>query len=235
MKFVLGALVLLASLFWAAGALASIPTDLEARSRAGILHVCRDREPTQSGYVVCDTQVAGDDSEYTGAECAAVSLPAECTIDFLPRVKLTGTLLLIEDDAADDGFGGIDVATGFVLDLEAHGQRRKLVEIVQGNEIGHWNGFDEAFLVDPTTAVAFSDAAKTAFNFPSDNLLTLGTALSELAQAGYPTVDFTGTIPLVVSMKRVKPKRIVDASEPGDSLASAARFKVVIQFARARP
>jgi hypothetical protein len=219
----------------ATAAFASIPEDLEERTRSGIVHVCRDREPGQADYVVCVEQaVLGDpESEYTASECTAAGLPAVCTIDFLPKVKITGTMLVVNDDFAEDEEGGSDQATAVVLDVKARNQTQRIVEIFAGDEIGHWNSFTEAFLVDPTTTIEFSDAEKTAFNFASENLIAAGDELKALAQAAYPTADLTGTIALLTSVKRAKPKKSLDHSG-ADPLASAASFKIVVQFARVR-
>jgi 23S rRNA U2552 (ribose-2'-O)-methylase RlmE/FtsJ len=230
-------LALLAAVTGATAALASIPDDLEGRTRSGILHVCRDREPGQPDYVQCDAHEVEVDptTPYTGAECAAAGLPAECTIDFLPKVKVTGTMLLVNDDVARDEAADFITATAIVLDLKAKGQRARILDVFDGAEIGHWNEFDEIFLVDSQQNITFSDAEKTAFNFASDNLSPVGEAVRALAQAAYPTVDFTNTVAMLTSVKRAKPKKNVDHSSGTDPLASAAQFKVVIQFARVLP
>jgi hypothetical protein len=229
-------LTLLAALAGASAAFASIPTDLPERTRSGILHVCRDREPGAPDYVQCVAHVVVDDDEtpYTGAECTAAGLPAECTIDFLPKVKITGTLLLVNDDFAEDEAADFITETAVVLDVKAKGRRARILEIFQEDDLGHWNGFDEAFLVDPANQIQFSDAEKTAFNFASDNLTSVGTALRTLAAEAYPTVDFTGTVAMLTSVKRSKPKKGLDHTG-ADPLASAATFKIVVQFARALP
>lgn len=229
---ILGLLAALAT----APALASIPDDLEGRTRAGILHVCRDREPGQPDYVECDAHVdAGDPTtEYTGEECAAAGLPAVCTIDFVPKVKVTGTMLLVNDDVAENEENDFITATAIVLDVKAKNRRARLLEVIDGAAIGHWNDFDETFLVDRTTNIAFSDADRTAFNFASDNLEALGEALRELALQAYPDANLTNTVAMITSVKRSQPKKNID-HDGLDPLASAARFKIVIQFARILP
>jgi hypothetical protein len=226
----------LAAFAGATAAYASIPTDLPERTRSGIVHVCRDREPGQPDYVQCSEHVDDVDptSEYTAAECTAAGLPAECTIDFLPKVKVTGTMLLVNDDFAEDEASDFITATAVVLDVKAKKARARILDVFQTDELGHWNSFDETFLVDPATAIAFSDADRTAFNFASDNLAEVGEALRQLAIAGYPTVDFTNTVAMITSVKRSKPKKNVD-HDGVDPLASAAQFKIVIQFARLLP
>jgi hypothetical protein len=228
---------LLAALAGAPAALASIPDDLEGRTRSGIVHVCRDREPGQPDYVQCDAHEVEADptTPYTGAECTAAGLRAECTIDFLPKVKVTGTMLLVNDDVARDEASDFITATAIVLDLKAKKQRARILDVFDGAEIGHWNAFDETFLVDRQQSIAFSDVEKTAFNFASDNLSPVGEAVLALAQAAYPDVDFTNTVAMLTSVKRSKPKKNVDHSAGDDPLASAAQFKVVIQFARVLP
>jgi hypothetical protein len=218
-------------------ALASIPNDLPERSRSGVIHVCRDREPTQSGYVQCIAHEVVDDATtpYTAAECVDAGLPARCTIDFIPKVKVTGTMLLVNDDFAEDESGGSITATAIVLDVKAKKQTARILEAFDGDEIGHWNSFDETFLVDRTTKIAFSDADKTAFNFASDdNLVPMGDAIRALAELAYPDAALAGTVPIITSVKRSQPKKNID-HDGLDPLASAARFKIVIQFARAQP
>ena len=229
-------LAVLTALGGATAALASIPDDLNGRTNSGIVHVCRDREPGQPDYVQCDAHEVEVDptTPYTGAECTAASLPAECTIDFLPKVKVTGTMLLVNDDVARDEGVDFITETAIVLDVKAKGQRARILDVFDGAEIGHWNDFDETFLVDPQQNIAFSDTEKTAFNFASDNLGPIGDAVRALAQAAYPDVDFTNTVAMLTSVKRSKPKKNVD-HDGADPLASAAQFKIVIQFARVLP
>jgi hypothetical protein len=229
-------LALVAALGAATAASGSIPSDLNGRTNSGIVHVCRDREPAQPDYVQCVAHEVELDpaTPYTGAECASAGLPAECTIDFLPKVKVTGTMLLVNDDVARDEGVDFITATAIVLDVKAKGQRARILDVFDGAELGHWNDFDELFLVNPQETIQFSDLEKTAFNFASDNLTPIGAAVRTLAEQAYPTVDFTNTVAMLTSVKRSKPKKNVDHTG-ADPLASAAQFKVVIQFARVLP
>ncbi|HVH05883.1 MAG TPA: hypothetical protein VNE71_07795 [Myxococcota bacterium] len=229
-------LALLAALAATTAALASIPQDLPERTRSGIVHVCRDREPGQPDYVQCDAHEVEADptTPYTGAECTAAGLPAVCTIDFLPKVKVAATMLLVNDDFAEDEASDFITATAIVLDVKAKGQKARILDVFDGDELGHWNGFDETFLVDPSSAIQFSDTEKTAFNFASDNLAPIGEELRAFAKLAYPTVDFDNTVAMLTSVKRSKPKRNVK-HDGLDPLASAAQFKVVVQFARVLP
>lgn len=217
-----------------AAARASIPVDLEERSRSGLQHVCKDREPGDAKYVQCEEQVGGSDGEYTGAECTAAGLPPACTLDFVKGVRLKGKLLLIQDDQARDFSGTPRVATGLVLEVKARRQKVKLVELFDGDEIGHWNGFAEAFLTDAASQIQFTNGEKTAFNFASDNLEDLGLALREIAQAAWPSADLGGAIAVLTKVKRKK-KGASAHDDPADALASAARYRVVIEFVRLRP
>jgi hypothetical protein len=219
-----------------AAAQATIPVDLEERSRAGLQHVCKDKEPDDVGdYIPCVEQVAGDDSEYTGSECVTAGLPPACTLDFVPKVRLKGKLLLFQDDQARDFSGTPRLATGLVLDVKARGLEARLVELFADADIGHWNSFAESFLVDAATQIQFTNPEKSAFNFASDNLVELGLALRQLAQDAYPTADLSGAIAVLTSVKREKPKRNLVHDDPADALASAARFRVVVEFVRLRP
>lgn len=218
----------------AQGAQASIPVDLEERTRSGLLHVCKDREPGDAKYVVCSAQVGGAESEYTGAECAAAGLPAACTLDFVKGVRLKGKLLLLQDDQARDFSGTPRLVTGLVLEVKARRNPVKLVELFDGAEIGHWNSFLESFLSDAASQIQFTNAEKSAFNFASDNLEDLGLALRELAQQAWPSADLSGAIAVLTQVKRQK-KGGTAHDEPADALGSAARYRVVIEFVRLRP
>ena len=109
----------------AAPAFASIPVDLEERSRAGLLHVCVDVEPTAPSYIVCDEQ-DGVTTEYTGSECTAAGLPASCRVDFVGKLRLKGKLLLIQDDQAKNeaktAIPATEVSTGTACDRSIVGQ-----------------------------------------------------------------------------------------------------------------
>ena len=177
--------------------------------------MCRDREPGQPDYVQCVAHEDAGDPEprRTPAPSAPPrACPAECTIDFLPKVKVTATMLLVNDDVAQDEAARLHHRDGDRARREGQGARRaRILDVFDGDEIGHWNGFDETFLVDPQqTRSQFSDAEKTAFNFASDNLSPIGEAVLALAQAAYPTVDFANTVAMLTSVKRSKPKKNVD-------------------------
>jgi hypothetical protein len=217
------------------GAFASIPVDLEERSREGLQHVCRDREPGDSGYVACVAQVGGAESEYTGAECAAAGLPPVCTLDFVKKVRLKGRLLLFRDDHARNFSGTPGVQSGIVLEVKAGRHSASFAELFDLAGIGHWNEFPESFLAAQADPFQFTNAEGSAFNFASDNLADLGAALRELAQQAFPTADLSGSIAVLTSVVREKPKRNVAHDDPADALASAARFRVVIEFVRLRP
>lgn len=219
----------------AAAARASIPVDLEERSREGLQHVCEDREPGDPGYVACEEQVGDAQGEYTGSECVLAGLPPVCTLDFVPKVRLKGKLLLFQDDLARDFSGAPRVETGFVLEVKAGKRREKLVELFDAAEIGHWNAFTESFLVDVASQVQFTNAEESAFNFASDNLVAVGDALRALAQEAFPDADLAGAIAVLTTVVREKPKQNLVHDDAADALASAARFRVVVEFVRLRP
>jgi hypothetical protein len=219
----------------AAAARASIPVDLEERSREGLQHVCEDREPGDPCYVACVEQVGDAQGEYTGSECVPAGLPPACTLDFVPKVRLKGKLLLFQDDLARHSTGLPRVETGFVLEVKAGKRREKLVELFDLAEIGHWNTFTESFLVDVASQVQFTNAEESAFNFASDNLVAVGDALRALAQEAFPDADLAGAIAVLTSVVREKPKQNLVHDDAADALASAARFRVVVEFVRLRP
>jgi hypothetical protein len=232
----------LAALLLAAPSRASIPSNLDGRARAGLLHVCIDVEPGTLGYQACSEQAGGGvdpEAEYTGAECVLISLPPACTIDFLPKPKIKGKVMLVEDDAAFDTFGSSRVETAVLLELKIGSRKHTLIELFDGSQIGFWNDFDEAFVVDVLQNVGFTNLAETAYNFAgspnpllADNLGELALEIRELAQAAFPAVDLSEALPVLTAIAREKAAP-VDRS--ADGLASAARFKIEIRFARARP
>jgi hypothetical protein len=159
----------------AAPALASIPGNIEERARAGLLHVCIDNEPAQTDYVVCDAQEIDAESPYTAEECTAAGLPAACTIDFIPKVKISGRLLLVNDDTALDG-GTTPNPNGeaaILIELKKGGKKASFVELFDGTKIGNWNGFAEFTLTDGS-GIDFDNDDHTIFQFANDNLTELG-------------------------------------------------------------
>ena len=214
---------------------ATIPVDLEERSRAGLQHVCRDREPGDADYVACEEQVGDAEGEYTAAECVQAGLPAACTLDFVPKVRLKAKLLLFQDDIARDFSGTPRVEAGVVLEVRKGRRRAKLVELFDGAAIGHWSAFSESFLVDAASQVQFTNAESSAFNFASENLVALGDALRAFAQEAFPKADLSGAIAVLTSVAREKPKANLVHDDAADPLASAARMRVVIEFVRLRP
>ena len=231
----LRALAAAAVLAAAAPGTASIPVDLEERSREGLQHVCRDREPGDDDYVVCSEQVGVLDGEYTAAECVLAGLPPACTLDFIPKVRLKGELMLIQDDQARDFSGTPRVEAALILDLKARGRKQTFVEVFDGAEIGHWNAFAETFLDDAATSIQFTNAEASAFNFASENLADLGDALRTFAHQSFVEADLAGAVAVLTSVKRQKPKTNLVHDDPADPLASAARFRVVVEFVRLRP
>jgi apolipoprotein N-acyltransferase len=170
-----------------------------------------------------------------GAECVPAGLPPACSVDFVQKVRLSGRLLVVQDDQAEDEALVARVATGIVLEVKARGRTTRLVELFDGSEIGHWNAFLEAFLLDTASSIQFTNADESAYNFASDNLEEIGSELREIARAAWPAIDLSGSVALLTSVVRESPKKSVDHAEAGDPLASAASFKVVIRFARLRP
>jgi hypothetical protein len=213
----------------AAPAGASIPVDLEDRSRENLRHVCVDVEPAAQNYIVCSERVIGT-GEYTGSECTAEGLPAACTVDFVGKLRFKGKLLLIQDDQAKDTLNTPRAVTGVVLEIGVRGKKVTLIDLFDGTEIGHWNAFAETFLLDLADSIEFTNDPETAFTFPSDNLEDLGLELRELAQGAWPAIDFSEAVAVFTSVVRDSPKKSVDHA--ADPLGSAAAFKVTIAFAR---
>ena len=219
----------------AARAGASIPGNIDQRGLAGLVHVCQaDAEPGDADYVPC-VQHESDDPQlpFTAVECGPAGLDPVCVVDFIPKVRIKGTLFLINDDDAEDSGGFFQPEAGFVLELKLHGKKVKLVELFDGTTIGNWNGFSESFLVNVANAIDFKNPTGTEFQFASDNLSTIGEQIRQAAAAAFPKADLSAAVPVVTSIERDPKSPPLDAS--GNTLASAATFKVVIEFARTVP
>lgn len=229
------ALVLAGSVLAAARAGASIPVDLEDRSRAGLQHVCVDVEPPASNYVLCEDQIGGATGEYTGVECSAAGLPQACTVDLVGKLRVKGKLLLIQDDQAKDTLNAPRPVTGVVLEIGVRGKKVKLIDLFDDTRIGHWNAFAEAFLLDAADSIEFTNDDESAYALAIDNLEDLELEVRSLAQEAWPAIDLSQAVAVFTSVVRDSPKQSVDHSDPADPLGSAASFKVVIEFARVRP
>ena len=222
------AVTVIASGLVALPALASIPGNLEERAVSGLLHVCVDTEPGASKYVICnETEEIDDQPVYTGSECAAVGLPAQCEIDFVPKARIRAELLLTFDDTALDAFGNPD-GVGSVVELvfKLKGKKQLLVEVFSTDTIGNWNPASE-----PIDFIDFTNADRSAFQFANGNLTALGDALRELADAAFKA-DLSGTVPVLTDIVR---REKLESDRSDDELASATRWRVVIEFARVRP
>lgn len=208
-------------------AFATIPGNIEDRAVDGLLHVCVDREPGHPGYIVCHEIVGDDPPAYTGSECGFTKPGAHCTIDFVPKARIRAELLLTFDDTATDAFGDPD-GVGSVVQLvfKLKGKKQLLSEVLATDTIGNWNPADE-----PIEFIEFTNADRSAFQFANGNLTALGDELRELADAAFKA-DLTGTVPVLTDIVRA-PKLESDHSD--DELASATRWRVVIEFARTRP
>ena len=150
-------------------------------------------------------------------------------------MKISGRLLLVNDDAALDldSFPNPAGEAAIVLELKKGGKKATLVDLFDGTKIGNWNSFSEDIL--PAAAIIYTNDDGTVFQFANDNLVDLGLEVRELATAWFPKADLSGAV-AVLTLLTPDPKRpALDQVGAGNPLASAATFKVVIQFARVRP
>jgi len=215
-------------------ALATIPGNLEQEAYQNLQHVCTDTEPDDvDDYIPCVEQVAGDDSEYTGSECVAAGLPAACVLDFIPKVKLKATLLLVQDDTAEDGGGGSIQASGLVLELKKGKKKATLIELFDGATLGNWNGFDEFFLVN-APVINFTNTEQTAYQFANGTLFELGLEVRDIAADWFRKADLSEAVAVLTAIE-LDPKRAPLDHDDADLLASGATFKIEIQFVRTRP
>jgi len=213
---------------------ASIPGNIDQRAREGLLHVCSDNEPTDPGYIICSAQEGDSQSPYTGAECAAAGLLPICELDFVPKARIKAKLLLIADDVTRDNNDN-DQGPGTVIQLELKlkGGKHLLVDVFGTDTIGNWNAIDPEALVF-NADIEFTNDSETAYQFANDNLSDLGAAIRDLADAALKA-DLSNTVPVLTDIFRQAKKLESDRADPGDPIASASRWKVVIEFVRVRP
>jgi hypothetical protein len=215
------------------GARASIPGNADQKANEGLLHVCRDVEPANPNYLVCDEQVDPNDpaSDYTASECTAAGISASCKLDLIPQLFVNGNLTLIADELPLDGDGnssGTPQAT-LILTLTLGVQNITFVESFEGTTIGNWNPF---FETDLTTGDPFPFVDNGTFQFSNGNLVELGLKIREHAQ-GFTDIDLSDSVPLLVNVVSNWNKVPVDGTSTG--LGSAGFYKVQLRFVRVRP
>ena len=214
----------------AGAAHASIPGNLEERSNNGLRHVCIDNEPGDTDYIVCEAQAAEFQVPYTGEECAAEGLPPVCVLDFVPGVRVKATVtIILDDDAKDGGDNDVGEQTGLELVLKVKKKKYRLYDLFTGSKLGNWNsiGIEDGLL---DGGIVYTNFGMTAFQFANGNLTDLGDKIVEIVDAAYETKDLSETRPLTVFMERIEN---VDARGE-DPTASAADWKVILEFVRVR-
>jgi hypothetical protein len=229
------ALAALVALGLPVGALATIPGNLEQEAYENLQHVCTDTEPNDvDDYIECIEQ-EGDvlTAPYTGSECVTAGLPAACVLDFIPKVKLKATLLLVHDDTAEDGGGGSIPASSVVVELKKGKKKATLIELFDGASLGNWNSFDEFFLVNAPD-INFTNDGQTAYQFAGGTLFELGLEVREIATNWFPKADLSDAVAVLTAIA-LDPKRAPLDHDDADLLASGANFKIEIQFVRTRP
>jgi len=216
-------------------ALATIPGNLEQEAYENLQHVCTDTEPDDvDDYIVCIEQEGADPTApYTGSECVTAGLPAACVLDFIPKVKLKASLLLLHDDTAEDGGGGSIQASGALVDLKKGKKKATLIELFDGASLGNWNTFDEFFLVNAPD-IDFTNDGQTAYQFAAGTLFELGLEVREIAASWFPKADLSEAVAVLTAIQ-LDPKRPALDHDDADLLASGATFKIEIQFVRTRP
>src|SRR4029453_10223772 len=169
--------------------------NIDQRANSGLLHVCQDVEPDDAGYIVCNDQPGGDtEAPYTGTECSnPTPLPPGCVIDFIPKVRIKGRLLLVNDDQAFDSFANSREASSIILEIKAGKKKATLIEIFDNTAIGNWNQFQE-FFFGTALPIEFSNVDSTAFQFANGNLFEIGLRLRVLAQEWFPKADLSQAV-----------------------------------------
>jgi hypothetical protein len=217
---------------------ASVPGNIPDLSYAGLLHVCEDNEPDDgpTDYIPCDEHEADDPTQpYTGSECVTAGLPAVCVTDFVPKVRLKGTLTLAFDDAALDGSSTphIQGETVLILELKKGAKKRTFIELYDGSKIGNWNPLGVETFLTGVGGIDFETNGE--FQFANQNLTDLGLEIRDQAALWFPNADLSTALPVITSIARNTKKDPIDEDEFEQKLASAAFFKVTLEFARALP
>jgi len=219
----------LALFFGAVTAQASIPGNLEERSNSGLRHVCIDNEPGDVDYIICEEQLAVFQEPYSGAECVAEGLPASCELDFVPKVRIKGTVtIILDDDPKDAGNNEVGEQTGLVLKLRVNKKQVRLYDLFEDSKIGNWNRpGGEAGLIGGN--ILYTNSAMTAFQFSNGNLIDLGEKIVSIVDPAFPGKDLSETLPVITLME---PLQDDDASN--DLTASATTWKITLEFVRVR-
>ena len=84
-------------------------------------------------------------------------------------------------------------------------------------------------------AIIYTNDDGTVFQFASENLTDLGLEVRELATAWFPKADLSDAVPVLTLLTPDPKHPPLDQVGAANPLASAATFKVVIEFARVRP
>lgn len=220
----------LALFFGAVTAQASIPGNIEERSNNGLLHVCIDGEPGDVDYIICDEQLAEAQQPYTGSECVAEGLPAVCELDFVPKVKIKGTVTIIYDEDPKDGNNNdVDEQTGLLLKLKVNKKQVRLYDLFDDSKLGNWNrpGHEAGLLAGN---IQFTNSAMSAFQFSNGNLIDLGEKIVSIVDPAFPGKDLSETLPVVTWMERLQD----DDASGEDPTASATTWKITLEFVRVR-
>lgn len=223
-------LAAIALLCWAAAGHASIPGNIEERSNNGLRHVCIDGEPGDVDYIICEEQFdEAFQQPYTGAECVAEGLPAICELDFVPKVRIKGTVTIIYDeDPKNRNDFDVPEQTGLLLKLKVNKKQVRLYDLFQGSKLGNWNPIgNETGLT--SGGINYTNIGMTAFQFANGNLVDLGEKIVSIVDPAFPGRDLSETLPVVTLMER-----FVDDDATEDPTATASTWKITLEFVRVR-
>ncbi len=212
---------------------ASIPGNVDPRSFEGLLHVCVDEEPGHPQYIVCDDQAGGfPDAPYTGAECTAAGLPAACEIDFIPGAKANGLLTLIADDTPFPE----NPRTTILYRFRAGGAPHLVADTFDTDSLGNWNALNiDGGEIAVFGNISTQDTSVTEFQFMDGNLSDLGDEITAIVDAAEPGIDLSGAVPVFIEATHRPDKLESDQSAFDQPLASLARHRMKVRFARLRP
>jgi hypothetical protein len=173
----------------------------------------------------------------TGAECPG-GPPAPCVVDFVPDAEIRALLTVAADDRSDVASDGQDVDVAILVEFQIGDERFVLSDFAPGgSRISGWNPLfsEDAIFAEPNLneggvllgasldplRLRIEDIARPRLGLPASGVRAVLTAEPLATPSTQP--------------RRKSPEREVDASADGDPLASVARFRVTVRFARTAP
>jgi hypothetical protein len=214
----------IALLLPAFAAQATAPGNLDARERelVRLKFVCANNTSQQ-----CTVQLENS-PEFDPDQCPATPAPRECVIDFVSPTEIRALLTLIFDDPTPDVTNVADVRITAMLEFELNGHPYVLADTYEpGARIADWFaifGEDDIFTFE-------NSFRSTNVPFRGTDVLGNGLVAIGISELGIPP-DSVATLREAAEKG---PEVESDQSGATQPLASVARFRVAIRFARPAP